>query len=32
VLDVECTKGALSGSGLIKIVEMETSEVTVVME
>jgi hypothetical protein len=32
VLDVECTKGALTGTGLIKIVEMETSEVTVVME
>ena len=32
VLDVECTKGSLSGTGLIKIVEMETSEVTVVME
>ena len=32
VLDVECTKGSLAGTGLIKIVEMETSEVTVVME
>ena len=32
VLDVECSKGALSGTGLIKIVEMETSEVVVVMD
>ena len=32
VLDVECTKGALSGTGLIKIIEMETNEVTIIME
>ena len=32
VLDVECTKGALTGTGLIKIEEMMVNEVTVVME
>ena len=32
VLDVECTKGALSGTGLIKIEEMMTNETTVIME
>ena len=32
VLDVECTKGALEGTGLIKIEEMMTNEVTIVME
>ena len=32
VLDVECTKGALTGTGLIKIEEMLTNETTVVME
>ncbi len=32
VLDVECTKGSLQGSGLIKIEEMTVNEVTVVME
>ena len=31
-LDVECTKGALSGTGLIKIEEMMTNETTVIME
>ena len=32
VLDVECTKGALTGTGLIKIEEMLTNETTVIME
>ena len=32
VLDVECTKGALSGTGLIKVEEMMTNETTVIME
>ena len=32
VLDVECTKGALSGTGLIKVEEMVTNETTVIME
>ena len=32
VLDVECTKGSLEGKGLIKIEEMMTNEVTIVME
>lgn len=32
VLDVECTKGALEGKGLIRIEEMVTNEVTITME
>ena len=32
VLPIECTKGNLSGSGLIKVEEMVTNEATVVME
>ena len=32
VLDIEVTKGALTGSGLIKIEEMETNEEKVIIE
>jgi hypothetical protein len=32
VLDVECTKGALNGTGLIKIEEMMTNDTKVIME
>ena len=32
VLDIEVTKGALTGSGLIKIEEMETNSETVIVQ
>jgi len=32
VLSIECEKGNLSGTGLIKVEEMVTNEATVVME
>jgi hypothetical protein len=32
VLDIEATKGSLDGAGIIKIVELETTEETVVMK
>jgi len=32
VLDIEATKGSLDGEGIIKIVELETTEETVVMK
>lgn len=32
ILDIDVSKGALTGSGIIKIVEMKTNEETVIIE